>query len=71
MVKTMSEVIREESVVVRIGCLAGPNLAKEMSLRQPGATVVASPFLGSFQNRSATTSKRSLPGLREQRSRWC
>ncbi|HKZ36416.1 MAG TPA: 2-dehydropantoate 2-reductase N-terminal domain-containing protein, partial [Chryseolinea sp.] len=27
MVKTMSEVIKEESVVVRMGCLAGPNLA--------------------------------------------
>lgn len=43
-VKTMSEVIREESVVVRIGCLAGPNLAKELAQRQPGATVVASHF---------------------------
>jgi glycerol-3-phosphate dehydrogenase (NAD(P)+) len=43
-VKTMSEVIREESVVVRVGCLAGPNLAKELALRQPGATVVASHF---------------------------
>ena len=28
MVKTISEVILEESVVVRVGCLAGPNLAK-------------------------------------------
>jgi len=43
-VKTMSEVIQEESVVVRVGCLAGPNLAKELALRQPGATVVASHF---------------------------
>ncbi|HRI79841.1 MAG TPA: NAD(P)H-dependent glycerol-3-phosphate dehydrogenase [Cyclobacteriaceae bacterium] len=43
-VKTMSEVICEESVVVRTGCLAGPNLAKELSQRQPGATVVASHF---------------------------
>ncbi|MBY0433240.1 MAG: NAD(P)-dependent glycerol-3-phosphate dehydrogenase [Cyclobacteriaceae bacterium] len=43
-VKTMSEVIREESVVVRVGCLAGPNLAKELSQRQPGATVIASHF---------------------------
>src|SRR5688572_8329702 len=31
-VKTMSEVIREESVVVRVGCLAGPNLSKELAL---------------------------------------
>jgi len=43
-VKTMSEVIQEESVVVRVGCLAGPNLAKELAQRQPGATVVASHF---------------------------
>lgn len=43
-VKTMSEVIREESVVVRVGCLAGPNLSRELAQRQPGATVVASPF---------------------------
>jgi len=48
-VKTMSEVIREESVVVRIGCLAGPNLSKELALRQPSATVVASPFQEVFQ----------------------
>ncbi|MBS1951280.1 MAG: Glycerol-3-phosphate dehydrogenase [NAD(P)+] [Cytophagales bacterium] len=44
MVKTMSEVIREESVAVRIGCLAGPNLSKELAMRQPAATVVASHF---------------------------
>ncbi len=43
-VKTMSEVIREESVAVRIGCLAGPNLAKELAQHQPAATVIASPF---------------------------
>ncbi|MEK6780435.1 MAG: NAD(P)H-dependent glycerol-3-phosphate dehydrogenase [Bacteroidota bacterium] len=43
-VKTMSEVICEESVVVRVGCLAGPNLSRELALRQPGATVVASHF---------------------------
>ncbi len=43
-VKTMSEVIRDESVVVRIGCLAGPNLAKEINNKQPAATVVASSF---------------------------
>ncbi len=43
-VKTMSEVIMEESVVVRVGCLAGPNLARELAQRQPGATVVASHF---------------------------
>jgi glycerol-3-phosphate dehydrogenase (NAD(P)+) len=43
-VKTMSEVIQEETAVIRIGCLAGPNLSKEMAQGQPGATVVASHF---------------------------
>ena len=43
-IKTMSEVIREESVVERIGCLAGPNLASELLEGQPAATVVASHY---------------------------
>lgn len=43
-VKTMSEVILEESSVVRVGCLAGPNLAGEISEKKPAATVVASHF---------------------------
>jgi len=43
-IRTMSEVIRDESVVVRIGCLAGPNLAREISQKLPAATVIASPF---------------------------
>jgi glycerol-3-phosphate dehydrogenase (NAD(P)+) len=43
-VKTMSEVIMEESVVVRVGCLAGPNLSKELAAGQPAATVIASHF---------------------------
>lgn len=43
-VRTMSEVIMDESVVVRVGCLAGPNLAKELAEGQPAATVVASHF---------------------------
>jgi glycerol-3-phosphate dehydrogenase (NAD(P)+) len=44
MVKTMSEVIKEESVVARIGCLAGPNLARELAAGHPAATVIASHF---------------------------
>ena len=36
----MSEVIREESVAVRIGCLAGPNLSRELALRQPAAGIL-------------------------------
>lgn len=43
-IHTMSEIIREESVVLRIGCLAGPNLAKELVDKHPAATVVASHF---------------------------
>ncbi len=43
-VKTMSEIIQHESLAVRIGCLAGPNLAKELADKQPAATVVASRF---------------------------
>ena len=57
----MSEVISEESVVVRVGCLAGPNLAKELSQRQPGATVVASHFQEVIQ-----TGKRLLRNDRFQ-----
>lgn len=60
-VKTMSEVIKEESVVVRVGCLAGPNLSRELALQQPGATVVASPFQEVFQ-----TGKRLLRNERFQ-----
>ena len=43
-IRTMSEVIQEESVVVRIGCLSGPNLAREIMDGQPTATVIASHF---------------------------
>ncbi|MFQ5447058.1 MAG: NAD(P)H-dependent glycerol-3-phosphate dehydrogenase [Saprospiraceae bacterium] len=43
-VSTISEVIREESVVVRIGCLSGPNLASEIFEGQPTATVIGSRF---------------------------
>ncbi|MBC8047040.1 MAG: NAD(P)-dependent glycerol-3-phosphate dehydrogenase [Fimbriimonadaceae bacterium] len=43
-VLTMSELIRKESAVVRVGCIAGPNLAKEMQQQLPAATVIASRF---------------------------
>ena len=43
-VSTMSEVIRQESIVVKIGCLSGPNLASEILEDQPTATVIASQF---------------------------
>lgn len=43
-IKTMSQVIQEESIVCRIGCLSGPNLSKEIMEGQPAATLIASPF---------------------------
>lgn len=42
--KTMSELIREETCVRRIGCIAGPNLAQEIIDGKPAATVVGSKF---------------------------
>lgn len=43
-VHTISEVILQESVVARIGCLSGPNLAKEILEGQPTATLIASKY---------------------------
>jgi len=43
-IATMSEVIQQESSVVRVGCLSGPNLSKEILEGQPTATVIASRF---------------------------
>jgi glycerol-3-phosphate dehydrogenase (NAD(P)+) len=43
-VHTMSEVILQETVCLRVGCLSGPNLAKEIIAGQPTAAVVASRF---------------------------
>ncbi len=44
MVKTMSKVILEESSIIRVGALSGPNLAREILAGQPTATVLASQF---------------------------
>lgn len=43
-VNTMSEVILEETSVVRVGCMSGPNLAKELLAGLPAATVIASEY---------------------------
>lgn len=43
-IHTMSEVIIQETEVLRVGCLSGPNLAKEIMEGQPTATVIASDF---------------------------
>ena len=41
---TMTELIHQETSVIRTGCLAGPNLAREILDGQPAATVIASDF---------------------------
>jgi len=43
-VYSMSEIILQETNVIRVGCLSGPNLAAEIMEGQPTATVVASEF---------------------------
>ncbi|MCB0685542.1 MAG: NAD(P)-dependent glycerol-3-phosphate dehydrogenase [Saprospiraceae bacterium] len=42
--RTMSQVIRDETQVVRIGCISGPNLSAEIRAGLPAATVVASEY---------------------------
>lgn len=41
---TMSKVILEETCVRRVGCMSGPNLAREIAQQHPAATVIASKF---------------------------
>ncbi len=43
-IMTISEVIMEMSSVIRVGCLSGPNLSKEILAGQPAAAVIASRF---------------------------
>jgi glycerol-3-phosphate dehydrogenase (NAD(P)+) len=43
-IKTMSQVIEEETSVCRIGCLSGPNLSSEILAEQPAATLLASKY---------------------------
>ncbi|MBM3275499.1 MAG: NAD(P)-dependent glycerol-3-phosphate dehydrogenase, partial [Candidatus Sericytochromatia bacterium] len=42
--KRMSQILREETASRKIGVLSGPNLAKEVALHHPSATVIASRF---------------------------
>ncbi|MEM9547551.1 MAG: NAD(P)H-dependent glycerol-3-phosphate dehydrogenase [Bacteroidota bacterium] len=44
-VYSMGEVILDETTVLRIGCMSGPNLAKEILNGKPAATVIASEFM--------------------------
>lgn len=55
-VSTMSQIIIQESVVQRVGCLSGPNLAKEIMEGQPTATVVGTVFKEVFQEAKAVLS---------------
>jgi len=57
---TMSEIIRQETVVVRVGCMAGPNLASELSTGHPAATVIASPFNEVIQEGKALLSSENF-----------
>lgn len=43
-IQTMSSLILQETGIVRVGCMAGPNLATEIMEQQPAATVIASRF---------------------------
>ncbi len=43
-IRTMSEIILEETSVLRVGCLSGPNLSREILDNQPAAAVIASRF---------------------------
>jgi glycerol-3-phosphate dehydrogenase (NAD(P)+) len=43
-IKTMSQIILEESDVIRVGALCGPNLAAEILEELPTATVIASEY---------------------------
>ncbi len=42
--RRMSQVLREETCVRKIGVLSGPNLSKELAVRQPAGTLVASKY---------------------------
>ena len=41
---TISEIIREKTSVIRIGCISGPNIAYEIAQRLPAATIIASRY---------------------------
>lgn len=59
-VHTMTEVIRDESPVVRVGALTGPNLARELLDGQPSASVIASKFDEVIRRASAVLGSQQL-----------
>ncbi|MBK8480221.1 MAG: NAD(P)-dependent glycerol-3-phosphate dehydrogenase [Proteobacteria bacterium] len=54
--RRMSEVLREETPVRKIGVLAGPNLAPELACGQPAGTLIASRFGDVFRRAQAALS---------------
>lgn len=44
LIHTMSQIVLQETDVVRVGCMAGPNLAREILEGQAAAAVIASEF---------------------------
>jgi glycerol-3-phosphate dehydrogenase (NAD(P)+) len=51
--KRMSEVLREETCLRKIGVISGPNLAKELAARHPTGTLVASRYVEVFERAHA------------------
>jgi len=51
--KRMSQVLRDETCLKKIGVLSGPNLAKELAARHPTGTLVASRYDEVFQRAHA------------------
>lgn len=47
--KRMSQVLREETPVRKIGVISGPNLARELAAQQPTGTLIASRYAEVFQ----------------------
>lgn len=44
LIHTMSQIVTQETRVLRVGCVSGPNLARELLDGQPAAAVIASEF---------------------------
>ena len=63
-VHTMSEVIRQESNARLIGCLSGPNLAKEIHEGKPTATVIASTYMEVIETAESVLNTDSFQVLR-------
>ena len=59
-VHTMTDIVTQESVVVRVGALTGPNLARELLDGQPSASVVASKFDEVIDRAKAVLSSQQL-----------